>query len=77
MDIPQLDYLLNLLDHRRDEVTDSIGKLEGNFTDQFYLKQSKRYKKLEAERDMNATILIKLLNEKRRIYREEVIPNAG
>jgi len=73
MDQQQLDYLLNLLDYRRDEVTDQIAKLETTFTDMFYLHQDKRYKKRIAERDMNATITVKLLNAKRELRKEETV----
>lgn len=69
----QADYLLNLLDHRRDIVNDKIDKFEGTFTDMVALHQSKRYKELEAERDMNVTLMIRAMEDKRQLEKEQTV----
>lgn len=66
-------YVLNLLDHRRDIVNDKIDKFEGTFTDMVALHQSKRYKQLEAERDLNATLTVRAMEDKRKLEKEQTV----
>jgi hypothetical protein len=72
----QIDYMLNLLDARRDKIGDQIRKLEETFTDHVALHQQKDYRRYVKERDLNTTIVVKLFNEKRRLAKQEII-NAG
>jgi stress-induced morphogen len=72
----QIDYVLNLLDARRDKIGDQIRKLEETFTDHVALHQQKDYRRYVKERDLNATIVVKLFNEKRRLAKQEIV-NAG
>jgi hypothetical protein len=69
----QANYLLDLLDRRRDAVTDRISKLEDSFTDMVALHESPRYKALDAERDMNAILTVRAMEAKRQLENAQMV----
>jgi hypothetical protein len=69
----QANYLLDLLDRRRDAVTDRISKLEETFTDMVALHENQRYKQLDEERDMNATLTVRAMEAKRQLEKSQMV----
>lgn len=66
----QTDYLINLLGARRDKISRQIDDLEKTFTDMVALHANVTFKKLEDERDLNATLTVRLMNEEIQMKRE-------
>ncbi len=69
----QADYLLRFLDGRRDEIHDSIYELENIWTDHVALHANPFYQALKAELDLNATLTVRVMNDRIQLKREETI----
>lgn len=69
----QTDYLINLLGARRDKVSRQIDDLESTFSDHVALHANDTFKRLDAERDLNATLTVRLMNEELDMKRELVV----
>lgn len=70
---PQADYLLRFLDERRDEINDSLRKLEDMWTDAVALHANPDFKRLQAELDLNAALTVRVMNDIIQLKREETI----
>lgn len=77
LDTPQqAEYLIAFLDTKRDELHDRIKKMEDTFTDHVALHANTRYNELCEERELNALLTVKLMNDKIQLNRDAILINA-